>query len=347
MTVLYADEDTGQAIVTHSMIKQFRRCPKATQYKYAERLRPKMEGQALHRGKWVHACLEVHYKGGDWREEHARWVNQFGRLFDEEKARLGNLPWEIERLMKGYFWHYKFDQDWKVLETEFTMEAELPDGTLYRCRADNLVETPYGVFLVDHKSHKTLPGHEFRLRDTQSPLYIWCARKNGIPVQGFIWNYLRTSVQSKWRFKKNGDLYARIGDTDYPSAFTDLKAADKNPKDEMWADRLKVLRNMRYEFGREQLSPFFRRVVMEKDDAMIKQCLREAIHTVKRMHKYPFNKVDWVERVPDRSCDWCSFREVCTTELIGGNVDFIRRKGFKVGDPMDYYQEQKEYVSNE
>jgi hypothetical protein len=101
-TRLYVDDD-GQEIVTHSMIKSFRHCLKATQYKYAERLKPKTTGQALYRGKWVHAVLEAHYKGKDWKAEHAQWCAKYSKLFDEEKAKLGDLPNEVKQLMRGYF----------------------------------------------------------------------------------------------------------------------------------------------------------------------------------------------------------------------------------------------------
>lgn len=339
--ILYPHPDTGQPIVTHSMIKAFRRCPKQTQYKYAERLKPKVESSPLKRGKWIHAILEAHYKGGDWKAEHAAWTQRFNKLFEEEQEKLGDLPTDITKLMRGYFWHYKHDADWQVLETEFTIETELPDGTLYRCRVDNLVETPYGIYLVDHKSHNVLPDTTFRLLDAQSALYIWAARRNGIPVRGFIWNYIRAKPQAEWRFKKDGDLYAKIGDTDYPTALTCVKREGKNPAD--FADKLNALKKMRYEHGAMQLSPFYRRDVLEKQDDVIKAVVQEAIHTVKRMRKYPFHKQTFVERNPERSCVWgCSYRNLCETELMGGNADMVRKREFRIGDPMDYYQDTRE-----
>lgn len=346
---LYRLED-GRKVITHSMIKKFRRCPKQTQYSVVERLKPKRESGPLKRGKWIHALLEVHYKGGDWKEEHKKWTLEYNKLFEEEQEKLGPLPTDIYQLMRGYFWHYHNDADWKVLETEFTIEAELPDGTLYRGRVDNLVETPFGIYLVDHKSHNILPDTTFRLLDAQSCLYIWAARKNGIPVVGFIWNYIRAKPQAHWRFTQKGELYKKIGDTDYPTAMGDLKARGEDPKDPRWADRLNQLKQMRYQHGGMQLSPFYRRDTLDKQDDVIKRVVQEAIHTAKRLDKYPFHKVDFVERNPERSCTWgCSYRNLCETELMGGNGDMVRKREFRIGDPMDYYQdtreEDKEYPS--
>lgn len=337
------ETDEGQAVVTHSMIKSARRCWKQAQYKYVERLKPRSESKPLTRGKWIHALLEVHYKGGDWKEEHRLWTSRFNKLFEEEREKLGDLPREIARLMRGYFWHYKYDEDWEVLETEYTIETELPDGSLYRGRVDNLVRTRHGLYIVDHKSHKSLPDTDFRLLDAQSALYIWAARKNGIDVQGFIWNYIRAIGPKDVKFNKNGTLSKRQGETDYPTAITSIKRAGFDPKEERFQGMLNLLLKQRYRPDAMQLSPHFRRDMMDKDSDVLQRILKEAIHTTKRMNSYPFHKVDYVERSPDNSCKWmCSFKNLCTAELMGGNGDNIRRLEFKQGDPMDYYYDQRE-----
>jgi hypothetical protein len=341
VTALYLTDD-GQSVVTHSMIKSARDCMNMTKYKYAERLKPKSEQGPLKRGKWIHALLEVHYTGGNWRDEHKKWVKEYKALFEEEQEKLGPLPEMIEQIMRGYFWHYKNDEDWIVHETEFTVEAEFPDGTLYRGRVDNLVETRYGLYLVDHKSHNYLPGSTHRLLDAQSVLYIWAARKMKIPVKGFIWNYIRAKPQSKWRFKQNGELYANIGETDFPTAVASLKAAGKNYKDPQWRERLLALQKMRYQKDAMQLSPFFRRETLEKDNALIKEILSSAIRTANTLNTYDF-AAPGVERNPGRRCEWgCSYTNLCTTELLGGNADMVRKREFKIGDPMDYYVDRKD-----
>src|SRR5689334_15048898 len=115
------------------MLKTFRRCPKQTQYKYVERLKPRVQSRPLTEGTWNHRLLEIHYRGGDWEEEHERLSRQYGKLFDEEKEMLGNLPVDCKRLMDSYFWHYKRDP-WKVVEVEYVIETEFPDGSIYRGR---------------------------------------------------------------------------------------------------------------------------------------------------------------------------------------------------------------------
>ncbi len=337
---LYLTDD-GKSVVTHSMVKTFRRCPKQADYKYRRRLKPKMTGIHLSRGVWVHQLLEVHYKGGDWKAEHKRLSQNFANLLDEEKDYYGDMPKEIAQIMRGYFWHYK-DHDWKVLDAEFVLEAEFPDGNIFRGKIDLLVEDQYGLWIVDHKSHKTLPSLDYRILDAQSADYIWAALKNKIPVQGHIWNYIRwkppTFPQLVYVGKPGERLSSRSIETDYPTFVAALKQYGLDPK--KYKEQLRRLKAQRYQHGEMQLSPFFRRDVLEKSPPMLKRIAAELYHTSKRVRDYDF---DHAERVVENSCRWtCDYSELCALELWRGE-DLRPNEGvmrnFKQGDPLDYYND--------
>jgi hypothetical protein len=352
MTALYVDN--GQTITTHSMLKTMGRCPKQTQYKYAERLKPRFavaRDKPLHRGTWLHKLLEEHYAGRDWRVIHGKLTNQFGELFDEERESLGDLPQECAAIMRSYLWHYGADKadphhGWRIHDTELTLECKWPDGSgVYRCRLDFLAEDEFGLVIGDHKSHKTLPDRDFRLLDYQSALYIWCAWQNNIPVYGFVWNYIRTKTpttpQLVYRGTPRERLSTRAIETDYPTFVRALRAYDLNPRD--YRDELRYLKGQRWQQGAVQTSPFFRRDILEKDRLMVARVVKAAMRTRDRMHGYDWSDPTTVERTVDRSCLYmCRYKDLCTTELFGGNADNIRRQQFKVGDPLDYYQDQKE-----
>lgn len=331
--------DNGVPIATQSMIHTFRECPRKALYKYADRLKPKVQAKPLKRGNWIHTLLEWHYSGRDWKEAHRALSLQYDQLFDEEKDALGDLPAEIGQIMQSYFWHYRDDQDWEVLEVEMKIEVEMPKVGLYRGRADLLVQTPHGLYVVDHKSHKNLPSLNYRIRDVQSALYVWAFRQAGYPVDGFTWNYIRYVAPRPVRFNKNGTLSKRQGETTYDAAYRSIKAQGRDPRD--YRDILLPLRRRRYEHGAAQLSPFFKRATLDKDEEMLAQIVREATHTARRMNRYPFLNRSVVERNSSRSCDWCSYKDLCEVELFGGNVQQVL-KGYRQGDPLEYYYDIKE-----
>lgn len=347
--------DGGKRITTHSMITTMRRCPKQTQYKYAERLKPRfatMRDKPLRRGTWFHALVEVYYAGGDWKAKHAELTAKFNQLMDEEKDALGNLPVEMRDMMRSYLWHYGADKadpmhGWDVIGTEITMECPWPDSPsgldVYRCRVDIMFHDEFGLWVGDHKTNKTLPDTTFRLLDAASPLYIWCARENGHPVDGFVWNYIKAKVPSKPALAYEGTPRERLSDkamdTDYPTMLRGLRELGLDPAD--FKDRLRPLYNQRYRYGEVQSSSFFRRDTFVKDDETIARVVAAAMRTRDNMHGYGFEDVDSVERSVDRSCNWmCSFTNLCTTELFGGDGKSVRRREFKTGDPLDYYQDE-------
>lgn len=348
-TGLYWDPDAkegqGARISTHSMLKTFRRCPKQAEFKYIHRLKPKRLGSPLKRGVWVHALLEAHHKGEDWRAVHAQYSHEFSKLFDEEKDFYGDMPNEIYQIMLSYMWHYKNDP-WEWIDAEFTLEAELPDGTIYRGKVDALIRNQFGLWLVDNKTHKTLPKLNFRLLDAQSALYLWAARENGLQVRGFIWNYLRWKAPSTPKIVDKGARLSRAAcDTDYPTMYKAIKKyKEEYPNFKVAAEdmaKLKRLQGQRYEFGKAQTSDFFRRDVLEKSDDMIERVLKGNFHTSLRMHDYNFSDPDAVERVVERSCEFsCSYVDLCTAELMGANIKPLVKQNYIVGDPNDYYQDK-------
>lgn len=347
-----AKDGEGARISTHSMLKTFRRCPKQAEFKYIHRLKPKRLGSPLKRGTWVHALLEAYHAGEDWRALHTKLSNQFSLLFDEEKDFYGDMPTEIMTIMKSYMWHYKNDP-WKTVDQEFQLEAELPDGTIYRGKVDALVETQFGLFLVDHKTHKTLPGLNHRLLDAQSALYLWAAREVGLEVQGFIWNYLKWKAPSVPALVDKGRRLTKSPvDTDYPTYVTALKKYKEEdptfritPEYKAMAERLKA---QRYEFGKPQTSSFFLRSVLEKSPEMIDRVVLGNYVTSLRMHDYDFSNPDAVERVVETSCQFtCSFNDICAAELMGANIRPLIKQNYTTGDPNSYYNDKAGDIATE
>lgn len=337
---LYIDPETGRLISTHSMIKTFRRCPKQASYKYVERLKPRILGRPLRVGTWMHELQEVHGQGGDWREKHeelrkTRWA----KLFDEEKEDIGDLPGDCQRLMESYLWHYR-DDPWKYHEVEFMLEAELPDGSIYRCKIDALIENYLGLWIVDNKWFKKgLPDINFRILDAQSALYLWAAIRNKLKVQGFIWNVGVSKPATYPEPLKSTGGPARWAscDTDYPTMVRWFNEHYDGKLPSQYKPKMEYLKSLRYVPGEVQRSTHFRRSVIEKDPRMLRQVAQEAFHTHKRMHSYPFDRPELVERVPDRSCSWCNYKDLCTAELFNGERPLNWQQRYTVGDPMDYY----------
>lgn len=333
-------------VITNSLVKTFKGCETKTKYKHMELIGPRLQrSKPLKRGNWFHELLEAKYKGESVNEAHKRNVLKYNKLFDEEKEYLGNLPSEMARLYKSYQWHYRDDTSWKVHETEIKLEAELPNGMQAQGKADLLVEDEFGLWAVDHKTHNRLPGTNFRLLDFQSPYYIWLFRQCGIPVRGFIWNYVVPKAPEPLKFNLDGKLSKRQPAVlDYPTARRGL-TEDQLAREDV-QELLTKLKAVRYNRDEPQVSPVFRRDLMEKTDDMINNVIADICHTAERY-------VEWRERVANggivertvgRNCEYCEYRTLCIAELVGLDAEGVRRREYTDHDPFEYYNPATEEV---
>jgi hypothetical protein len=351
---LYQTDD-GRPITTQSMIKTFRMCPREAMYKYHDRLKPKKVSKPLTRGKWAHSLLEEHYKGGDWKIPHKKLTLEFSKLFDEEKEHLGDLPRELDVLMASYFWHYgdpQFkDHRWTVHEVEKLIEADMPSGHLFRGKVDMIVEDQFGLWLVDHKTHGRMPDWEYRMLDEQSTLYTWAARENGIPVRGFIWNYLSTAGFPKYPVLKNGKQFYSNALKAESTAIAFKMAIDKAKleypdfaKDPEYAAALRArmdeLKKDRWKGPHEMpTSPYFRRDVLEKSDKLIDRVLKSVDRTSVNMHAYDFTDRESVER-DINACKgfFCSYKSLSMADLVTGDSSMTRKRDYIEHDPLAYHE---------
>ena len=356
---LYETED-GQPVTTQSMVKAFRGCPREAYYKYALRLQPKQTSLPLKRGTWMHSLLEEKYKGRDWRKVHKQLTAKFSNLFDEEKEKLGDLPRECQSLMESYEWFYGDpeyeDYEWNVLEVERKIEANMPNGHLFRGVVDLIVEDEFGIWLVDHKTHGKLPEWDYRLLDEQSTLYVWAAREAGIPVQGFIWNYISTSPLPEYNqvLKDESKFYSKSfnADTTYPAFVKGIRKAQalypetflKNADDKVaYRSRLAVLKDQRWK-GPHQMSnsSFFRRDVLEKSDDLIERVLKSVVRTSDTMHSYDFSDPDCVERDVNMCKGFmCNFKDLSMSDLVNGDSSILQKRNYTQGDPLAYQEKGK------
>lgn len=360
----------GIPVTTQSMMRTFLQCPREAYYKYVLRLKPKVLTKPLTRGKWIHSLLENYYRTlaedgspeearAKLEETHAHWCGRFAKLFDEEKEKLGDLPREIKPIIDSYFWHYGDPQykdwtDWKVHEVEMTIEAALPNDHIFRGRLDMLIENQFGIWLVDHKTHKRLPDWTHRMMDLQAPLYIWAAREQGIPVSGFIWNYICMADRPVPQVIKDGSRFSKTGwNTDYLIAARAIKDAGwvKNGKIEVPGNEahtaelkgyLRQLKSQRWKPDGVDISPFYRRDILTYSDEQIGRVIASACITSDRMHSYDFDTEDQIERNPPECKGWkCAYQSLSIADLVTGDSERLKAQEYRIGDPLAYYEDEE------
>lgn len=337
--------------LSHSELKSFRRCKRQYYYKVVEGLEPRLSDPKLKMGNWFHALLSAHYDGKDWKKEHARQLKAFNNLFLEEREHYGDLPDLAKRMMESYLWTYRnVEKDWEILYNEERFEVHFMEEDVFTFKPDLIIRDhstkEKAIWVVDHKTVRTLPSAEWRLEDLQSTLYPWALREGkDLPVKGFIFNYIRRKSPTIPTINKDGSISKRRIDTDYPTMarflmeYFEVDSVNKLPVN--WKKRLAALK---------LTNNYFKRSKIIKDDALINRQIQEFSYTAQEIEVWheiadaqpTADTEPWV-RTMLPSCEWdCEFHDLCTIELLGQDSKFMRRSKYQQSD----YQKEKKRGKN-
>lgn len=335
--------DPVTVTISHSSVKKFRRCKRQYFYGVVEELEPRIHDPKLKLGSWFHELMRAYYSGEDWKKAHAKELKAFNNLFKEERDIYGDMPEQVYRMMESYLWHYrKEEEDWEVLHVEQSFEVVFDSEYRFTFKPDLIIRDhstkEKAVWVVDHKTAKSVPSGEWRLEDLQSTLYPWALREGtDLEIKGFIFNYIRKKSPSIPKINKNGAISRARLDTDYPTMakflmeYYEVDSVNKLPAE--WKTRLKVLRAEH---------KYFKRSRIDKSPELVNRQVEELSYTVQELeiwHEiHEKDDIDpWV-RTAIPSCAWdCDFHDLCVIELLGQDSKFMRRTKYQ---PSSYTKER-------
>lgn len=306
--------ELGNIRISNSKANTWRRCPKQYEFKYVDKLERKQKAIQLKRGSWLHELLEVHYKGGDWREVHAEYEAGFMLLFEEEREEYGDLPGDVKRLFLSYLMNYKEeDSHLNIVDTELNEIVTLPNGDEFNLIIDLVVEeADGGLWLWDHKTVKDFMPPDFMVIDAQLARYFWAAEKLGYtPLRGVMFNELITRAPTLPKFldaSQRLEMRQNIV-CDVYSYYREIKRLGLDPKPYRSFLAMLKSRNDRW----------FRRTPLPRDRALMNRQMEELAWTsdeikiATALSRFP--------RTPKKDCRWdCDFLDLCQIQLQGGDT---------------------------
>jgi hypothetical protein len=275
--------------------------------------------------------LEAHYKQGDWKLGHAPFVEDWNKLFEEERMALRTrgrvisppFPDLVAKIMASYVWYYR-DEQFKPFLIEQILEVPTPlvvNGKrfVFKGRLDIVLEDEEGLYwLVDNKTAATIPQPTaFHSMDPQLMWYPWATEAQyNIKIAGVIYNYVRSKAPGVPKINKDGSLSKRKFTSDYPTLFRFLKKAGYDPND--YAHVLKPMQTR---------SEFLRRYKLPRSAFVTKEILMDGLSVVKRIEE-----TKRFTRTITRDCVRCSYVELCKAELYGLDSTYIRSHNFVISE---------------
>lgn len=311
----------------YSMVKAYRRCPKSLEYKYIRNLQRVKPAPPLIRGTIIHAMLDARAIStgprkalGVWKE----YQDKYKKLFLEEQEMFGPTFMEdIKRVYEGYERTYgTLEEDGLQYEaSEEFVATDLTSDIRYTGHLDKRVITKRDGrrWIMDHKTHRVIPTEEQRFQDYQILMYVWAWNREHPtePIDGIIWDYIRTKAPTIPEVLKAGGLsQAKNIDTDhytYVKEMTRLRIDPKPYKEFLAA--LKARSSERFYLRVKLPSPS--KVMVEQ----VVKDFRETSVIMNGLKVYP--------RTMTRDCSWCEFYRLCNAELRGLDAAFVQKTEYE------------------
>jgi hypothetical protein len=266
--------------------------------------------------------IEAHLCGKDpwlpWRS----MKRKHSKLFREEVEEYGDLPEQIKILMEGYFRWYKKDPLRFIplkrggKKAEHELKVQLTPRIILGLKIDAIGVTKDKLrWLIDHKSHKTIPTGDLPYTDIQTMLYCWALEQENFKVDGVAWNYIRVKTPTLPQPLKAGGLSkAKSIDTTWGVYKSEIKRLGLKLSD--YKDMKELLIDKEADFYTRLYMPINRTLMNNLKEEMT-QAAREMI-----AEKPPIRNIE-------RHCDWCEFKNLCQGELRGLDVNWIRKNEYQ------------------
>lgn len=330
--------------INYSRAKTYRRCAKAFEYKYLRNLQRKKPPVPLLRGTIIHEMLDIRATNSMLGPKVApkrtpamvlaEYAKKFKSLFIEEREMYGETFIEdIDRVFKGYERQYateplKYEASEEGVQTDLTKDIRFV-GTIDK---RVLTSNDGRHWLLDHKTHKSIPGEEARFSDLQLVFYLWAWNRENPSrkVDGIIWDYLRTKPPRIPEQLKNGSLSQRENmDTDVHTYLAEIRRLQLNP--EHYKAMLETLRQ-------RSTDRFYLRVKLPAPSAALIDHVVEDMRATAIM----INRLPVFPRNMGPNCVWCEYFRVCSAEVRGLDHEFIEKSEYEEREADDYESSEED-----
>ena len=305
---------------SQSKVNVFRKCLYAYHLRYVLGLRRTRKARPLQFGSLVHTMLEADADGANPFKALDNAVKG-QKLFASEREELLEIAHDARIIMRDYFdyWEDAPRKDQfiptkrKGKNAEHQIFVEIAKGIELEVKLDALGTTGDGKrVLLENKTFRQLPSDDHRWRNLQSNIYKHVLDIEKIPVDGMMWNYIRSKPPTMPQLLKDGSVSKKRLDT-LPAAVEEFFRRKKEKPD---VRMLKAAESNRPNYFIRQLTTFRKQTV---------KCLvDDFIETAKVMASGLHGKAKTI----DRHCDYCEFESICRAELTGADAKFVIKKEY-------------------
>lgn len=283
---------------------------------------------ALQRGSAIHQAIEDYHNGKSWKKGVSKFSKEFYKnTMKEEIIEFGDIPKMVYALCDNYFYYYDDkEDDMEYVKNEYHFEFPLCKDITIEGYLDSVIKIGNKIWTKETKTFKTLPDRNFLIFNRQSAIYTWALQHEYEGVNGTIWDIVKAVTPNRPELTQKGVLsQKKIASTplELERGIIDLGLDPKKYQD--------YIHSVRFE-------DFFMRYPIRIEQKVVDNVMADTIAIAEIIRdKGPTHK----HKNMSRNCSFCDYKSICQAELLGHDVEFIKKAEYKPKEERDNGKENK------
>ena len=290
------------------------------------RLEKKKPERPLYFGTDFHKLLELRNDPAALKEAKQSIKDTFYELPPSYQSDLGdNYVQDLFTIFKDYRQVYRDVRQPQVTEKEFEFEVGRvkDEPIVFVGKIDELYLLKHqgvkSIIVGEHKTFSNKPSMDFLVMNPQKCLYAKAAYfLKGILPDKVKWDYIKSVPASEPIWLDKTKRFSEAASTKITPMSWRRACKERNILD---PDIL--AKGDRYA---SNISEFFFQVELDIDPSMVETIWDGYMYTAKQIVRFgESNKTKNVTR----DCSWCPYRDICYSEMTGGDTEYIIARDFE------------------
>lgn len=324
--------------ISYSRVASYMSCPFAHYLGYELGIRSARPERPLYFGTDFHRLLETRHDEEELKKAMQEIRDTYYEMPPQWQVDLGpDYLEELFAIFSDYCDIYKEAMKPSITEKEFLIPMFEHKGEpyIFKGKIDELYLRKKGgekyIKVGEHKTFNRRPDNNVLVMNIQKNLYAKAVQfLYGILPKSVIWDYIHSkqAVQPIWLEKSKRFSTSK---SNLITPYSWLRACKEHGIDDP------AILDGAEEF-RGNIPAYFFRVEQDYDPKMVEDTWNGFMFQAQLIARYGAkNKT----KNMTRNCSWCSYRDICYTQLTGGNLEHLLERQYVVEPREDIVNEER------
>lgn len=322
--------------ISYSRVSSYMRCPYAHYLGYEIGVKSAKPARPLYFGTDFHKLLELRHNKAELKKAKQEIEDSYYSIPSKWQSDLGeNYLSDLFSIFEDYCDIYKEEKPPSITELEFNIPIFTYKGEpyIFKGKIDELYKRKAAgekyIKIGEHKTFNRRPNNDTLVLNAQKNLYAKAAQMlYGILPRSVIWDYIHSTPANQPIWLEKTKRFS-TGKSQYITPYSWIRAC----KEHGITDKatLKAAENFR-----GNVPNFFFRVEQTYEPEAIEAVWEGFLYQAKMIAEH--GKENKTKNL-GQNCAWCEYRDICYSQLNGGNLDYLMERNYIVESREDIVTE--------